>query len=79
MSDSDDIYNSTAAIAAKYGPEVAIETTAQCMDILTPGLNLGDILRDAWRALVAELLRAGPAAAASSGAQHELEFYGGQR
>lgn len=74
-----DVYDSTAAIAAKYGPEVAIESVAQCMDVVMPYMGWGDILRDAYRTLVAELLRAGPAAAASSGAEHELEFYGGQR
>lgn len=69
------VYSATYAMAAEYGPEVAIETTAQCLDIYWPGV--GDILRDAWRLLVQEILQMGPAAAASSGAEHELEFYGG--
>lgn len=71
------VYSTTAAIAAEYGPEVAIETTAQCLDIYCgEAFGVGDILRDAWRLLVQEILRWGPAAAASSGAAHELEFYG---
>lgn len=76
------LQGSVAAAAAKYGPDAAIEATAQCLDITTVALigvpmGVGDALRDAYATLKRELIQAGPAAAASSGAEHELAYYGG--
>lgn len=68
-------YETSAALAALIGPDNTILLYAQALDAIAPGC--GDILRDAWRSLIADQARA--VLASLSGAAHELEFYGGAR
>lgn len=65
-------YELTAAVSAAIGPDNTIELYAQAFDAIAPGC--GDILRDAWHSLIADIARL---PAWLSGAAHELEFYGG--
>lgn len=65
--------------AAKYGPDAAIEAAAQSLDITAEmwlgwPTGLGDVLRDGYATLKPYLL---VVPAASSGAEHELDYYGG--
>jgi hypothetical protein len=53
-----------------------VESTAQCLDLLTPGLNLGDLLRNCYTAVVHQAIQLRCTQdAASSGAEHELDYY----
>ncbi|OBK92398.1 hypothetical protein A5646_03595 [Mycobacterium sp. 1245499.0] len=70
MSFQDDV----AAIAAEHGMDVAVEYAAQSFD-LTLGPPVGDVLRNLWRDIREPLLLHGFRMAASSGADHELNYY----